>query len=119
VSAALGVLPWVVAAWLLACGLWGVATSRNLVHLVVCLSVMQASTYAALLGLGWRKGGAAPVVEAGKPPPSPMVDGLVQAMMLTDVVVGATVSALLLALAAQVRERAHTLDPERLRRLRG
>jgi multicomponent Na+:H+ antiporter subunit C len=39
--------------------------------------------------------------------------------MLTDVVVGATVTALLLALAVQVHERARTLDPDRLRRLRG
>jgi multicomponent Na+:H+ antiporter subunit C len=118
-AAVAGVLPWAVAAWLLGVGLWGIATSRNLVHLVVCVSVMQSSTYLVLVGIGWRAGGAAPVVVAGEPAPSAMVDGLVQAMMLTDVVVGATVSALLLALAVQVHERARTLHPERLRRLRG
>ena len=113
-------LPWAVAAWLLACGLYGVATSRNLVHLVVCLSVLQSSTYLVLLGVGWRTGATAPVVVAGAPPSAgPVADPIVQALMLTDVVVGATVTALLLALAVQVHERAGTLDPERLRRLRG
>lgn len=119
-SRVLEVLPWAVALWLLLWGLWGVATSRNFVHLVVCLAVLQSSTYVVLLGIGWRRGGAAPVVQAGAPRPAePVVDPIVQALMLTDVVVAATVVALLLALAVQVHERAGTLDPRRLRRLRG
>jgi multicomponent Na+:H+ antiporter subunit C len=116
---ATGLLPWIVAAWLLLCGIGGAALSRNLVHMIVCLSVMQASTYVLLLGIGWRAGGAAPVLTAGAPAPPRVVDPIVQALMLTDVVVSATVVALLLALAVRVHERAGTWDPERLRRLRG
>ena len=37
-------LPYAVAAWLFVIGLYGIVTSRNLVHLVVCLSVVQSST---------------------------------------------------------------------------
>jgi multicomponent Na+:H+ antiporter subunit C len=40
---------------------------------------------------------------------------VVQALSLTDVVVGATVSALLLAIAVQVHKRTGTLDPDDLR----
>jgi multicomponent Na+:H+ antiporter subunit C len=120
VSALLHVLPWVTAVGLFACGLWGIATSKNLVHLVVCLAVLQSSTYVVLLAVGWREGGTAPVVAADAPPPAaPVVDPVVQSLMLTDVVVSATVMALLLALAVQVHERAGTLDPDRLRVLRG
>ncbi len=117
----LGMLPWAAAAWLLLCGVWGVATSRNLVHLVVCLSVVQSSTYLVLLGVGWRRGGVAPVVTtAGQPPPgATMVDPIVQALMLTDVVVGATVTALLLALVVKAHASTGSLDPDRLTRLRG
>ena len=43
-------LPYAVAAWLAIVGLYGVVTSRNLIHLVICLSVVQASTYVLLLG---------------------------------------------------------------------
>jgi multicomponent Na+:H+ antiporter subunit C len=50
---------------------------------------------------------------------TPAVDPVVQALALTDVVVGATVSALLLALAVQVHKRSHTLDPDRLTELQG
>lgn len=117
----LGALPWAVAGWLLLCGVWGVATSRNLVHLVVCLSVVQSSTYLVLLGVGWRTGGVAPVVTPeGQPPPGAiLVDPIVQALMLTDVVVGATVTALLLALVVKAHATTGTLDPDRLTRLRG
>ncbi len=120
-SAVLGSLPWVVGGWLLLCGLWGVATSRNLVHLVVCLSVVQSATYLVLLGVGWRAGGVAPIVTTeGHPPPgAAIVDPIVQALMLTDVVVGATVTALLLALVVKAHASTGTLDPDRLTRLRG
>ncbi|MFO1532630.1 MAG: DUF6159 family protein, partial [Thermoplasmatota archaeon] len=37
-------------------GLWGVITSRHLVHMVLCLSVMQASTYVLLLAVGFYLG---------------------------------------------------------------
>ncbi len=110
-------LPYAVAAWLLVCGLYGVVTSRNLVHLVGCLAVMQSSTYLLLAAIGHVPHGAAPVFVT--PVHGPVVDPVVQAMMLTDVVVEGTVSALLLALAIQVHTHAHTLRPDRLRRLHG
>jgi len=43
----------------------------------------------------------------------------VQAMTLTDIVVSATVTALLLALAVQIAKRHQTVDPDELRSLRG
>jgi multicomponent Na+:H+ antiporter subunit C len=47
------------------------------------------------------------------------VDPVVQALALTDVVVGATVTALLLALVMQVAKRHGTVDPDELSELRG
>ena len=92
--------------------------SKNLVHLIICLAVLQTSTYVLLLAIGYKAGGVAPVY-ADMPPGTPAVDPVVQALMLTDVVVEATVVALLLALAVQAHKHAGTLDPDALRRLRG
>jgi multicomponent Na+:H+ antiporter subunit C len=111
-------LPYAVAAWLFAVGLYGVVTSRHLVHLIVCLTVIQASTYVLLLAVGYRHGGAAPIY-ASIPTSSRVVDPVVAAMTLTDVVVEATVAALLLALALQAHRRFGTLDPDELGALRG
>ena len=111
-------LPYAVAAWLFLVGVWGIVTSRNLIHLVVCLTVVQASTYIVLLGIGYRTGAAAPIF-ADIPTSTPTVDPVVQALTLTDVVVEATVVALLLALAIQAERRFGTLDPNELGALRG
>jgi multicomponent Na+:H+ antiporter subunit C len=111
-------LPYAVAAWLFLIGLYGIITSRHLVHLIVCLSVAQSSTYVLLLSIGYRSGAGAPIF-ADVPPGTPAVDPVVQALTLTDIVVGATVMALLLALAAQVHKRRCQLDPQHLRPMRG
>ena len=50
---------------------------------------------------------------------APVVDPVVQALTLTDIVVEATVAALLLALAVQAHKRFGTVDPDRLQVLRG
>ena len=111
-------LPYAVAAWLFVVGLYGIVTSRNLIHLVVCVTVVQASTYIVLLGIGYRTDAAAPIF-ADIPTSTPTVDPVVQALTLTDVVVEATVVALLLALAIQAERRFGTLDPNELGALRG
>ena len=108
----------VVAAWLLIVGLYGVVTSRNLVHLVLCLGVAQASTYVLLLAVGYRQGAQAPIY-SDIPTTAPVVDPVVQALTLTDVVVQATVSAVLFALAGRAASRFGTTDPDRLGALRG
>lgn len=113
----MSVLPWFVAAWLFGVGLYGLATSRHAVHLVGCLTVCQSATYVLLLGLGFVNG-AGPPIFYDHPPGTPAVDPIVQALVLTDIVVGAAVSALLLTIAVQVQKRRHTLDPQVLRPLR-
>jgi multicomponent Na+:H+ antiporter subunit C len=110
-------LPYMLAAWLFVVGLWGVVTSRNLVHLIICLSVVQSSTYVLLLAIGYRFGSPAPVF-ADIPAGTPAVDSVVQALMLTDIVVEVTVMALLLAMAVQAYKRTGTLDPNHFANLK-
>jgi multicomponent Na+:H+ antiporter subunit C len=111
-------LPYVVSAWLFVVGLYGIITTRNLIHMILCLSVVQSSTYVLLLAIGYRTGATAPVFN-DVPPGTPAVDPLVQALVLTDIVVGATVTALLLALAVQAHKHSGTLDPSGVETLRG
>jgi multicomponent Na+:H+ antiporter subunit C len=114
----IGYFPYVVAIWLLIIGLYGMVTSRHLIHLIICLAVVQSSSYVLLLSIGYRTGATAPVF-VDKPLGTPAVDPVVQALMLTDVVVEVTVIAILLALAVQAHERTGTLDPHQLGMLRG
>jgi multicomponent Na+:H+ antiporter subunit C len=113
----LSFLPYAVAVWVCLVGLYGVVTSRNLLHTIICLSVVQSSTYVLLLAVGYRKGFAAPVF-IDIPRDTDAVDPVVQALTLTDVVVGGAVTALLLAIAVQIHKHLDTLDPDELDPLR-
>jgi multicomponent Na+:H+ antiporter subunit C len=106
------VLAYGVAGWLFLVGLIGIVRSRNLIGVVICLSVVL------LLAIGYRSGAKAPIladIKAG----TPVVDPVVQALTLTDVVVEATVTAVLLALAVQAHKRFGTLDPDAMTEIRG
>jgi multicomponent Na+:H+ antiporter subunit C len=111
-------LPYAVAAWLFVIGLYGVVTSRNLIHLAVCLTIMQSSTYILLLAIGYKRGGTAPIFK-GIPLGRKAVDPVVQALTLTDIVVSVTVIALILSLALDVHKRARTVDPDEVVELTG
>jgi multicomponent Na+:H+ antiporter subunit C len=111
-------LPYILAAWLFLVGLYGIVTSRNLIHLAVCLTVTQSSTYVLLLAIGYRQRGTAPIF-FGVPVGSRAVDPVVQALTLTDVVVQATVSAVLLGLGMQAHKRFGSADPNAFGELKG
>ena len=111
-------LPFIVPAWIFIIGVFGMATSRNLVHLIVCLSVAQSSTYILILEAGYKLGATAPVFSDVLPGVR-ATDPVVQALSLTDIVVGATVTALLLAFTLRVYKKRGTLDPQDLRPMRG
>ena len=113
----MGFFPYVVAAWLFVIGLWGVVASRDLVRTVLCLTVVQSDSYVLLLAIGYRSGGQAPIV-ADIHLTSQLVDPVTQVLVLTDIVIEATVAALLLALVVQAHKRFHSVDPAELRPLR-
>ena len=107
--------PYAVAAWVFLVGLYGIARSRHIVHLVICLSVVQSSTYILLIAIGYRIGAGAPIFIDLPPERKPAVDTIVQALSLTDIVVSAATTALLLAIATQVWRVKREVDPDRLR----
>jgi multicomponent Na+:H+ antiporter subunit C len=116
----MAVYAYLVAGYLILLGSYGIVRSRHLVHAIVCLSIAQAGTYVLLIAVGYQRGGAsAPVFGSTTEPNTHVVDPLVQAMALTDIVVSATVTALLLALAIQINKRHGTVDPDDLAALKG
>ncbi len=111
-------LPYAVAAWICLVGLVGIATSRNLIHLAICLSVTQSSSYVLLLSLGYVKHGVAPIFK-GAALGTTAVDPVVQALTLTDVVVSVAVIALILALALDAHRLSGTVDPDGIAGIEG
>jgi multicomponent Na+:H+ antiporter subunit C len=100
-------------------GVVGLVRSRDLIHSVVCLSVAQAGTYVLLIAVGYQRGAHPPVFGEPASVQTPVVDPFVQAMALTDIVVSACMTALLLALSIQICKQHHTLNPDELAGLEG
>jgi multicomponent Na+:H+ antiporter subunit C len=111
-------LAYAVAGWICLAGLYGAITSRNLIHLALCMTVTQSSTYVLLLAIGYRRGGGAPIFK-GTVVGTRSVDPVVQALVLTDIVVSVTVVGLILALALDVHTKARTADPDKIAELTG
>ena len=114
----MSVLPYLVAVWVCVIGLVGIVTSKHLIHLALCLTVTQSSTYVLLLAVGYVKGGGPPIFKGVKLGTT-AVDPVLQSLALTDIVVSVTVLALILALALDVGKQAGTDDPDELQELQG
>ena len=99
-------------------GLYGVATKRNLIKIVVGLTIMEYATFLILVLIGYRQGAAPPIV-VEKMKQSTFVDALPQALVLTAIVIGLATTALLLSISLRVYHKYGTFDVGRIRRLRG
>lgn len=114
----MSVLPYLLAVFVFLAGLYGIVSSRDLIHITVCVSVCQSSTYILLLAIGYRERATAPVF-GDIPTSRKVVDPIVQSLTLTDIVVAVAVSSLLLALALRVYDRNNSLDPSHIVGQRG
>lgn len=103
-------------------GLYGVLVRRNTVKIIISLLVMEYGIHLFLVLQGYRKEGVPPIVEPGIEGAVWMrqsVDPLPQALVLTSIVIGLGVLALMVALSIRLYERYGTFDTSKMRRLRG
>lgn len=99
-------------------GLYGVLTRKNLIKIIIGLSVMEYSLYLFLTLIGYIEGGAAPVIDPLKPAVK-VVDPLPQAFVLTAIVIGLATTALLLAIAIRLYRKYKTFDIDKINTLKG
>lgn len=98
---------------LLFSAIWGLVASRSVIGAVACLNIAKSATAVHLVAIGYRAPAAAPIVEGGEPATA-TVDPVVQALVLVDVVIGAAITALILALAVEFVRRRGSVDPRDL-----
>ena len=103
-------------------GLYGVVANRNTVKIVIGLLIMQHGVHLLLILIGYRSEGTPPIMDPGATPTvfsGAAVDPLPQALVLTSIVIGLGVLALLVALCVRLYERYGTFDVGEMTRLRG
>ncbi len=99
-------------------GLYGVLRKRNIVKIIVGLGIMEYSMNLFFVLLGYRFHGRAPI-EAQDQNILNMVDPLPQALVLTSIVIGLGVTALVISIAIRIYEKYGTFDITKIKRLKG
>jgi multicomponent Na+:H+ antiporter subunit C len=117
---------YVVAAVVFSLGVYTILTRRNLLKIVMGLSLMESAGYVLLISMAYRRGSTAPVLL--KPPPGEteqslahgnVADPVLQNIALTAVVIGVAVTAVLLTTVVRVAQHYRSLDADHVRGLRG
>ena len=99
-------------------GLYGVITRRNLVKIVISLSIMEFSTFLFFALIGYIDGGVAPIVNPSEPAKI-YVDPLPQALVLTAIVIGLATTSMLMAVIIRLYRKYKTFDIREINNLRG
>jgi len=122
----LGMLPYLLAFVLLVIGLYAIVAKRNVIKVIVGLLIVDYAANLLLILVGYRGNadGAplAPILTRDLTPEvlaARAVDPLPQALILTSIVIGLSVTALVVALAIRLYDRHGTFDTGRMRNLRG
>lgn len=120
------VVNYLAAVALLGLGLYCVLTKRNLVKIVMGLSLMEASTYLLLLSLAYRAHSTAPVLlnPPGRLSPAQLAKGniadpVIQNFCLTAIVIGVAVTGVFLAVTVRIAQHYHSIDADDIRKMRG
>jgi multicomponent Na+:H+ antiporter subunit C len=114
-------LPFIAVVAMILIGLYAVVFRRNLIKMVIGISIIESGVNLFLIMLGYREGGVAPIftsLPSGTTYPGEMVLPVPQALTLTSIVIGVAVLALMLSLVMHIYRKYGTLDVQKIRRLK-
>jgi multicomponent Na+:H+ antiporter subunit C len=84
-------------------GLWGVLARPNLFKIAVAFCVLETGVNMLILSVGYIRGRTAPIYDDGALTAARMTDPVPQALVLTAIVIGLAVTALMLSYAVRLR----------------
>ncbi|HHK67068.1 cation:proton antiporter [Candidatus Acetothermia bacterium] len=113
-----GNLPFIVSALLVVLGIYTLLFKRNLIKLVIGVSLIETGVNLFLVMLGYRSEGIAPIYTFA-PAGERMVLPTPQALTLTSIVIGLATTALLLSFAVFIWRHYGTLDVHKIKELKG
>jgi len=99
-------------------GLFGVLTKRNIIKIVIGLSIMELSLFLFFALIGYVDKGIAPIIVQNMEK-AKFVDPLPQAIVLTAIVIGLATNAMLMAIAIRLYKKYDTFDIRKINSLKG
>ena len=104
----IGNFPFLVVIILISMGVYAIMFKRNLIKIVIGLSLIESGVNLFLITLGYVKGGVAPIYTAA--PTRLMVFPTPQAMTLTSIVIGVATTALMLSFVILIYRHYHSIE---------
>jgi multicomponent Na+:H+ antiporter subunit C len=107
-------------------GLLMVLGRRNLIKMVLGLSLMESSSYLLMVSMAYRRASTAPVFTQSPNGQSPaqlshgnLADPVLQNFCLTAIVIGVAITAVFLTITVRVAQHYRSVDSDDVRGLRG
>jgi multicomponent Na+:H+ antiporter subunit C len=94
-------------------GFYGALTQRNLLRMVVAFTIADTGVNLVIIAVGYMQGRTAPIIDAAvkvSEAAARIIDPVPQALVLTAIVIGVGVTALMLAYIYKLYEKKRTLD---------
>lgn len=110
-------IPFIAVALLVIVGLYAVLFRRNLIKIVIGITIIQSGVNLFLITLGFRKNSLAPIFTSSPKPDGVMAMPVPQALTLTSIVIGVAVLALMLSLIIHLYRHYNTLDSKKIGRV--
>jgi multicomponent Na+:H+ antiporter subunit C len=116
--------PYILCSIILLLGVYAVVAKKNLIKIVIGLLIIEYAVNLMLVLVGYRSGpagalGDAPILTQASQETAHFVDPLPQALVVTSIVIGLGLTAMVVALCIRLYEKYGTLDVLLIRRLRG
>ncbi len=102
-------------------GLWAIISQRNIIKMIIGFSLFDTGIHIVMVGVGYVRGKTAPVLDEAvnvKEAARQIVDPLPQALVLTAIVIGLGITALMLAYALRLYQKKKTLDVKKFNDLK-
>ena len=94
-------------------GLWGMFTHRNILRIIIGFSLIDTGIHIVIVAIGYVTNGTAPIIDRAldaSDAPSRAVDPIPSALVVTAIVIGLAVTAVMLAYAIRLYQSKKTLS---------
>src|SRR5215510_1577246 len=94
-------------------GIWGMLTHRNILRIIIAFALIGTGTHIVIVAIGYVANGTAPIIDRAlslSEAPDRAVDPVPSALVVTAIVIGLAVTAVLLAYAIRLYEARKTLS---------
>ncbi|MBU4485915.1 MAG: cation:proton antiporter subunit C [Candidatus Delongbacteria bacterium] len=94
-------------------GIWGMLTQKNMIKIILGLAIAETGVQLVMVAFGFIKGRTAPILDAAVPVKDAVdmiVDPVPQALVLTAIVIGVAVNALMLTFVIKLYQKKRSLS---------